>query len=60
MPDPVPEEKSHACMYDYKHSVPEYRKNRQYDLAALDGRVGLCLHCVRDRMGNASCCQVSH
>ena len=39
IPDPVPEEASHSCTYSYKHSVPEYRKNRQQDLTNLCSRI---------------------
>lgn len=29
MPDPIPEEPSIACTYEYKHAAPEYRRNRR-------------------------------
>ncbi|PVH69810.1 hypothetical protein DL98DRAFT_564318 [Cadophora sp. DSE1049] len=28
MPDPIPEESSIACIYEYKHAAPEYRRGR--------------------------------
>jgi hypothetical protein len=58
--DPIPEERSDSCTYAYKHCAPAYRKNRQWDLAHLDSRVGLCLHCIRPRNGNEFHCQLPH
>jgi hypothetical protein len=60
IPDPVPEEANHPCNYDYKHSVPEYRKNRKWGLENLDSKIGLCLHCAKSESGNASRCQIQH
>jgi hypothetical protein len=51
MSDPVPKESHDSCMYDYKHRVPEYRKNRQWGLEDLDNNVGLCLRCIRNGDG---------
>ncbi|KAF2843893.1 hypothetical protein T440DRAFT_437076 [Plenodomus tracheiphilus IPT5] len=60
MPDPVPKEADPSCTYSYKHSVPEYRKNRQWRLANLDSKTGICLQCTKTRSENASRCQIQH
>lgn len=36
--DPVPREASGECKYSYKQSQPEYKRNSQYGLEALDGK----------------------
>ncbi|KAI8936705.1 hypothetical protein NX059_007097 [Plenodomus lindquistii] len=54
IPDPEPRERSAPCMYDYKHSRPEYRRHRAEALRQLEERAGLCLRCVgegRDVVG---------
>lgn len=60
MPDPIPTEDSGNCQYDFKHSVPQYRRAREHTLGQLKDNLGLCLHCVRAGDGNAATCQVSH
>jgi hypothetical protein len=47
MPDPIPEESSTACTYEYKHAAPEYRRNRRWSLDIFNKSIGLCMHCVR-------------
>lgn len=47
MPDPVPDEKSCTCAYEYKHTVPEYRRNRRWSLENLKNSIGLCFRCVQ-------------
>lgn len=60
IPDPVPKEANTSCTYEYKHCVPEYRKHREWGLANLDSKIGLCLHCTKSRDENASHCQIRH
>ena len=55
MPDPIPEEPSIACTYEYKHAAPEYRENRRWSLDTLNNSIGLCLHCVRLGGTNSYC-----
>ena len=60
IPDAVPDEASQSCPYSYKHSVPEYRRNRHWNLSNLDSKTGLCLHCIRYSSQNAVRCQIEH
>jgi hypothetical protein len=60
IPDPIPEEKSFQCKYDYKHRAPAYRRNRRWSVENLNNSVGLCLHCVRSGSANSSYCAVTH
>lgn len=55
MPDPIPEESSVECTYGYKHTVPEYRRNRSWSLDDFNKRIGLCLHCIRSGNMNVNC-----
>ncbi|KAH7407173.1 hypothetical protein BKA64DRAFT_408839 [Cadophora sp. MPI-SDFR-AT-0126] len=55
IPDPIPEESSIACTYEYKHTAPEYRGGRHWSLDIWNNTLGLCLHCVRSGNTN-SCC----
>lgn len=60
MPDPIPEERSVACTYDYKHAAPEYKRNRRWGLVDLSNSIGLYLHCVRLNSAVSSICQMEH
>lgn len=60
MPDPIPEEPSIACTYEYKHAAPEYRRNRRWGLVNLSNSIGLCLHCVRLGSAASSYCRMEH
>jgi hypothetical protein len=42
MPDPIPEEPSIICRYEYKHAAPEYRGDRCRSLDILNNSIGLC------------------
>ncbi|KAF1937282.1 hypothetical protein EJ02DRAFT_295971, partial [Clathrospora elynae] len=48
MPDPTPKQRSASCQYSYKHCAPDYRRHRQWGLADLDKKAGLCLRCIRN------------
>jgi hypothetical protein len=58
MPDPIPEEPSIVCTYEYKHAAPEYRQGRSGKLDIWNNDIGLCLHCVRSG-GTGSYCNHS-
>ncbi|KAH7019591.1 hypothetical protein EDB80DRAFT_600972 [Ilyonectria destructans] len=60
MPDPIPEESSTACTYEYKHAAPAYRRSRSWSLDIFNKSVGLCLHCVRSGSMYSSCSQRPH
>ena len=60
MPDPIPEEPSIECTYEYKHAAPAYRRNRTWSLEDLNKSIGLCIHCVRSGSMNSNCRQESH
>ncbi|EFR00967.1 hypothetical protein MGYG_03969 [Nannizzia gypsea CBS 118893] len=60
IPDPVPDERSAPCQYDYKHEVPEFRKDRQWSIHRLKEHTGLCLPCVRMGKSKLTFCDGSH
>ncbi|KAK2057686.1 hypothetical protein LY76DRAFT_593972 [Colletotrichum caudatum] len=60
MPDPIPEESSTACTYEYKHAAPAYRRDRSLSLDNFEKSIGLCLDCVRSGSMNSECSQHSH
>ncbi|KAK1712178.1 hypothetical protein BDP67DRAFT_468452 [Colletotrichum lupini] len=41
MPDPIPEESSTSCVYEYKHTAPAYRRNRSSSLDTFQKGIGL-------------------
>ena len=60
MPDPIPEEESIGCSYEYKHAAPEYRRSRRWSVDNLNKSIGLCLHCVRSGGADSSYCWIKH
>lgn len=60
IPDPIPEESSTICTYEYKHAAPAYRRDRSRSLGIFNKSIGLCLHCIRSGSMNSNCSQHSH
>ena len=58
--DPVPEERSTSCSYEYKHQPPQYREDRRWKLDNMMGCFGLCLYCVRSGRDDPSYCRIKH
>ena len=58
IPDPVPQERSGSCTYDYKHRTPAYRMERQLAMDNLDANLGLCLLCIKSEKNHTGHCRL--